>query len=87
MDGALGHFQSTGDRVTFYTSDGRFRFLGLENLALERVARVVSHSSDPGDLMWIVSGVITEFRGTNYLMIRRAALSENSSVETADQGR
>ena len=68
----LGHFKTTGDRATFFSSDGQHRLRGLENLALERVARVLSESS--GKLEWSVSGPVTEYRGANYLLITRAVI-------------
>jgi hypothetical protein len=69
-----GHFKLTGDRVTFIADKGSQRFGGLENLALERVARTVKDS--PAKLQWVVSGVITEYRGTNYLLVTHAMLSD-----------
>jgi hypothetical protein len=76
-----GHFKLTGDRVTFVTADGKQRFGGLENLALERVARVVKDS--PGQLRWSIAGVITEYRGANYLLVTHAVLAD----ETKDDSR
>ena len=67
-----GHFKLTGDRVTFFTADGKQRLGGLENLALERVARTVKDS--PSQLHWVVSGIITEYRGSNYLLVGHAVL-------------
>src|SRR5271166_5516239 len=34
----MGSFKLAGDRVTFISSDGKLKFDGLENLAIERVA-------------------------------------------------
>jgi len=68
----LGHFQSAGGRVIFSTADGKRRFIGLENLNLERIARTVADS--PQTLQWGVTGTITEYRGTNFLLIHRAIL-------------
>ncbi|MFZ5831902.1 MAG: hypothetical protein ACOY3P_17585 [Planctomycetota bacterium] len=69
---AQGTFRLTGDRVTFLSADGRLRLVVLENLALERVGRVLVAHSQP--LRWTVSGVITEYRGVNYVLLRRAVL-------------
>jgi len=69
----LGHFQSTGDRVVFSTADGKRRYVGLENLNLERIARAIADS--PQTLQWGVTGTITEYRGTNFLLIHRATLT------------
>ena len=62
----------TGDRVTFFSDDSGRRYVALENLNLERiVARI---TDDPTPRQWLVSGLVTEFRGANYLLIRRAML-------------
>ncbi len=68
----LGYFQISGDRVVFFTADGQRRFAGLENLQLERIARVVADTPQP--LQWGVTGTITEYRGANFLLVRRAIL-------------
>jgi hypothetical protein len=68
----LGYFRITGGRVVFVTDDGKRRFVGLENLNLERIARTVADSPQP--LRWGVTGTITEYRGANFLLVRRAIL-------------
>ena len=68
----LGHFRVTGARVTFFTDDGQGRFVVLENLNLERIARTIA--DNPEQLQWGVTGTITEYRGANFLLLRRAAL-------------
>ena len=73
----LGHFKITGDRATFFSSDGQHRLRGLENLALERVARVLSEST--GQLEWSVSGPVTEYRDANYLLITRAVIKTKNA--------
>ena len=78
-----GYFKLTGDRLTFYFSDER-RFGCLENLNLERVAKVVGENPDA--LQWIVSGTITEFQGSNYLLISRAVLRSKSQRRGAASG-
>ena len=67
-----GVFRLAGDRVAFYPNGDRTRFVVLENLALDRVVRAMEAS--PIELRWSVSGIITEFRGTNYLVLRRATV-------------
>jgi hypothetical protein len=76
-----GHFKLTGDRATFYTSDGSGRYGGLENLNLERIALLVSEN--PNQLEWSVSGTITEYRGANYLLITRAILKSKVAATGA----
>jgi hypothetical protein len=68
----LGHFQSTDGRVIFSTADGKRRFIALENLNLERIARSIADS--PQTLQWGVTGTITEYRGANFLLVHRAIL-------------
>ena len=69
----------TGDRVIFFSTDGealsgdgKARFVGLENLNLQRIARTIA--DNPVELQWGVTGTITEFRGANFLLVRRAVL-------------
>jgi len=69
---STGYFRMTGDRVTFFTDDGSGRYVALENLNLERVSRAIADNPEP--LQWTVTGTITEYRGANYLFVRRAAL-------------
>jgi hypothetical protein len=73
----LGYFKLTGDRVTFVASDGKLKFDGLENLAVERIARTIG--DNPDQLEWTVSGIITEFRGTNYLLVTQAVLKTKAT--------
>jgi len=77
-----GHFRMTGDRVAFFTADGKGRFVGLENLNLERIARTVA--DNPDRLQWAVTGTITEYRGANFLFVRRAILK--SRVRSRQSG-
>lgn len=74
----IGYFQVTGDRVAFYSQQDDRRFPALENLALERVARVVGESSSDA-MQWSVSGILTEYRGENYLLVTRAILKSESA--------
>jgi hypothetical protein len=67
-----GGFRDTGDRVEFRVGDSDQRLVALENLALERVAGILAETR--GELAWSVSGVVTEYRGVNYLLITRAVL-------------
>ena len=70
--GEFGYFRMTGGRVVFFTGDGKRRFVGLENLHLERISRAVAESRH--SLRWDVTGTITEYRGANFLLVRRAIL-------------
>jgi hypothetical protein len=73
----VGQFKVSGDRAAFHPADGKNRFLCLENLNSERVARIITES--PEALDWIVQGTITEFRGENYLLISQAVIRTRST--------
>lgn len=73
-----GRFEFSGDRIAFITAETKTRFIGLENLNLQRIAQISAGSAD--SLEWTVSGVITEFQGTNYLLVTRAALATASTA-------
>jgi hypothetical protein len=73
----VGSFRVTGDHVTFISSDGKLKFEGLENLAIERIARTIGDS--PDQLEWTISGIITEYRGANYLLVTQAVLKTKST--------
>ena len=77
IDNLSGTFQVTGDRTTFVTDDEERSFVGLENLNLERVVRILSDK--PEQLQWNVSGTITEYQGQNFLTITRAVFKSKSS--------
>jgi hypothetical protein len=76
-----GYFRITGDRVTFYTDDGKTRYRGLENLMLERIGRTIE--DNPGQLQWHVSGTVTEYRAANYLLVTHAVLKTNENKSPA----
>jgi len=67
-----GHFRVQGDQVFFHLDGEQHRFTGLPNLNLERVARAIT--DDPTQLDWSVTGVVTEYRGANFLLVERAVL-------------
>jgi hypothetical protein len=71
-----GRFELTGDRVTFFPGAGRESYRLLENLALERVAQVISESRTRQE--WMVSGTLTEFRGANYLLLTKAVIKSST---------
>lgn len=72
----VGHFKSTGDRITFYQHAGDRRYQVLENLALDRIASLVGETPDP--LEWVVTGTITEYRGANFLFVTRSTLKSRT---------
>lgn len=64
-----GRFLVSGSRVAFTASDGT-NYVGLENLNLERVVKVVA--SSPEAVEWFASGTVTEYQGSNYLLLSHA---------------
>ena len=72
-----GYFRTTGDLVTFYCDGGKTRYRSLENLNLERISRAIE--DNPGQIEWTVSGVVTEYRGANCILINYAAVKTNVS--------
>ena len=69
-------FKITGDRATFFTTDGQHQFTGLENLNLARIVRTINDRPDAVE--WSVSGTISEYRGSNYLLVTRATLKSKT---------
>lgn len=67
-----GRFEVNGDRVVFLAQEPDAHFVVLENLALERVVRAIEESGP--QMMWSISGTLTEYRSTNFLMISRATI-------------
>jgi hypothetical protein len=86
LDNAAGSFRRTGDRITFYPIDSEQSFRALENLALERVARLLAETHT--QRVWSVSGVITEFQGINYILLTQAVLKSKhfSTAESPQVG-
>jgi hypothetical protein len=80
-----GHFENVRDRMIFVTEKGGVRFVGLENLGLERIARALANH--PGRMEWRISGLVTEYRGTNYLLVRRAVLRTGDERREAPAGK
>ena len=78
LTNVLGYFTSTGSRVTFIAAESGNRFAGLENLNLERISKMISKA--PKQMDWEVSGEVTEYRGANYLLVRRAILKTGADI-------
>jgi len=73
----LGRFKMSGDRATFYVTGSNRRFIGLENLNLARIVNTIANDH-AATMEWKVSGVVTEFRSSNYLLITKAVRRINS---------
>jgi len=72
----LGVFRGAGERTMFTVSGQKRTLVCLENLCLERVVQTMSEH--PDTLQWIISGTVFEYRGNNYLMLRRATQKSNT---------
>lgn len=70
----VGEFREAGGRIAFYPEGASSSLQLLENLALERVARDL----DQRKRKWSVTGIVTEFRGGNYLLLHRAVQKARS---------
>jgi hypothetical protein len=68
-----GSFQFSGDRVTFHPDGGKGEaYKLLENLAMERISSELGRSR--GTPNWTVSGMVTEYRNANYLLVTKAVV-------------
>lgn len=77
-----GEFRLTGERVAFYPKDLDVREMTvLENLALERLTELVAENRRR---LWLVDGIVTEFRGKNYLLVSRAVLTAEPASRRAE---
>ncbi|MFN3151830.1 hypothetical protein [Bremerella sp.] len=70
---SVGTFEWIGDRLSFVPQDEKAVLKVLENRMMERV--VQAQESSTGELIWIVSGTVTEFRGGNFLLMKHAVLT------------
>ncbi len=80
----LGQFRRVGDKLLFFPKKGGRRLIGLENLGLQRIARVVRTQSK--HRLWQITGLVTEFGGENYILIEHA-VTEELAPEMAGRAR
>lgn len=79
----LGHIFLTGSRYAFRPVQGGRSVIVLENLNLQRVVQRLDET--PQAPIWSISGVITEFQGSNYLLIERAVRKGQASLQAVGQ--
>lgn len=72
----FGHFEAAGERLVFVMAPAGVRLVALENLNLERISRSIAGS--PRQLDWLVSGIVTEYRGNRFLLIERAVVTSEA---------
>lgn len=77
----IGEFQRSGDQFSFFAKENYGGLRVLENLALERIARVLD--DNPSMRLWSVTGVVTEYRNENYLLITRAVVKAQSKPKAS----
>lgn len=70
---SVGSFEWIGDRLSFVPKDEKMVLKILENRMMERVVQAQEIST--GELIWVVSGTVTEFRGGNFLLMKHAVLT------------
>jgi hypothetical protein len=74
-----GTFVHVGDRIGFRPADQEETLLVLENLTLERIWKTLDEAPERP---WTVSGVVTEYRGRNYLLMERAVVRAHGDHDT-----
>ena len=68
-----GTFQAAGaDSVSFLINGNKESYRVLQNLALQRVSFALEENR--ALRQWVISGTITEFRGSNYLLLTKAVI-------------
>ena len=80
-----GSFEFVGDRIVFVPAGGRESLRVLENLALERIVRELGDARDQRN--WSVCGLLTEFKGANYLLVTKALLQTPATPTATRPGR
>lgn len=79
LEDQLGTFELLGERVLFTLASRQQALPVLENLALERVTRLLDQRAD---CPWVVTGTVTEYRGRNYLLLQRAVMRPTDTRPT-----
>ncbi len=72
----VGQFKVSRARTIFVMAQGNRQLVALENLNLERVVKMVSGNPEASN--WVITGTVTENRGNNYLLVRRAVLKSQA---------
>jgi hypothetical protein len=75
---ASGTFQGVGDRIVFSPQGSKESYRILENLALQRISQTLDDVR--GQRQCLVSGVITEFRQANYLLVTKYLLVNKAAA-------
>ena len=78
----VGTFQNVGDRIAFVPGD-KDSYRVLENLQLQRIGQSLDGAR--GQQLWVVSGVITEFCGANYLLVTKASIQSQEGAAAGNR--
>jgi len=73
----VGKFDFLGDRLSFMSESSGREMKLLENRMMERV--VLAQENATGELIWEVSGTVTEYKGRNFLLLTRVRLKGKRS--------
>jgi hypothetical protein len=83
----VGTFQSIGGESITFTPGGsggnKESFRVLENLALQRVSQVLDENK--GARQWTVSAEVTEYKGNNYLLLKKIVVHPQEGDTAATQ--
>ena len=72
----------SGGRTMMTVLEDSRRFYCLENLNLERISKVIQNN--PLMTEWTIDYLVTEYQGSNYVLIQRAVLA-SPSIQTLPQ--
>ena|SRR5438477_944459 len=83
----VGTFQSIGGESVTFTpgapGSNKDSFRVLENLALQRVSQVLDENK--GARQWTVSAEVTEYKGNNYLLLKKIVVHPQDGDSAASQ--
>jgi len=79
----VGSFQAAvGDSISFSLEGSKESFRVLENLALQRVGQTLENNLNAKH--WVISGIITEYRSANYLLLTKAVVDPREGAEASE---
>ena len=82
IEGTAGVIRQVASGFIFTETDNGRELLLLENLALERLARLVERSNRA--ILCYATGTVTEYRGVNYLLLERTVLDAKGNRKSED---
>lgn len=79
---AEGRFDSNGERWIFFPADSTETYKVLENLALERIHKVMEETRAGEKPKWIISATVTEYMGSNHLLVTKAVIKVQAAASS-----